>query len=407
MVTLIGRIESEIIFSELIEKHTDVQVYYGRQPFDAQIASVNGRQLKILRGVPSKNPLFFGRTISIYFKYDGSQFAIDLRVVEEINNIIDLQIISPLCRDIEREHVRMHDVTNMKIEIARASEKPVTINYPITKRAPLEWKSNIRHRVYSSGIAPLFESLQNEMRKYTLEHKIILFRTRKPTHFLEKTMAYMGKPILFPFAGETVPQLATPEELQKACDALHIANSAMLCDQLEKQLRSSNIFFQCYFPVLYYNYCVGYILLTSREAAGRGRIIRSIQYITTNAIYLSQALEAEQYFSDIESSLKFLATDEKQGAIRLKDISIKGLQFQYSSAQPLFALHDRIIITLYLDTHRPSENIQLTAQITRATQERALHTVGVRFTNLVSSVSEELKRALYGTSDAEIANNNP
>ena len=406
MATLIGRIECEIIFSDLAENHTAVQVYYVRQPFDAQIVSVNGQQLKIQRVVPCKNPLFFGRTVSLYFNYEGSQFAIDLRVVEEINNLITLQVISPLCRDIEREHIRVHNVANMRIGVSRALENSPTINYPITKGDASKWKSYNRHRIYSSNIAALFESFQSEMHKHKLEHKIILFRTRKPAHFLEKVMAYIGKPVFFPFAEETTPQLVSLKELQEACDFLHIANSAMLRNQFENQLHNSNISCQCYFPVLYRNYCVGYILLTSRESQGKTRIIKLIQYVTTNAIYLSQALEAEQYFNDIESSLEFSVSDETQGTIRLKDISITGLQFQYPSPRPLFALHNRLVITFYPDIRLSSENIRLTAQVTRATQEQALHTIGVRFTNLVDKTLEGLKRAIYGAQNGEIANNN-
>ena len=396
MTKIAGRIECEIICTDLAKRRDIIKIYYGREPFDARIYSVEGRQLVIERITPIENALIFGRRVSCYFDYQGAKFTMVLRVIEEQKKFITLQIISPLSQGIEREFMRIHNIDDIKIEVTKMTTHP-THSYPPTQIDTGALLSRARHRIYSENIAELNKAFKEQMITRSLEYEVILFRTRKTISLLENIVARVGKLLLLPIPAESNEKIVSAKEFSNACNALGRHNPTEILSQCHTALRERSIAFQCYCPIFFGKFCVGYIVIAGKREEEARQLHKIIEYIIDTTVYFSHALEASGYFQNVtgSSSQKPEKVPTRKPITRLKDISLTGLLFQYFSPQKIFEKGELLAITIQPNSPHSHDTLRLTARAVRIIDESNAHSVGVQFTDITESVRTQLQRAVY------------
>lgn len=388
MTGSVGRIESEIIIRRVQERKEKITLQYVKKKFDAIIDNIAGAQLVVRRIEPPKEMLLVGRSVQLFFKYQGEMWTILTRVVLDRGEQIELAVERPAYRDTLRAVRRIYNDSSIRI-LAASDDDLASSQYPHTTRVISKQKAEKYAAVLPSDTSELIRSYFTALKQQDVVVKVVMFRERPPAHLVEKIAAYLGHPLIVPYPDTESSDLPIPssEMIVEAMQQLAPSASAHTLRDVDRIPNMDEREVQIITPILWSVYCVGYLFMATRtlEAA---QYRACIQFMERYSYVLPLVLEANGYFT---------ANDPKQigRSLRLIDISVNGLRASYRATEKIYSSGENLRLTISVLAQESRQNILMSARVVRTDTHSRLHYVAVEFVNTDPAAQAILSDYLY------------
>ncbi len=395
MARKIGRIETELIFSELVRTNTGIYLHYANRRYQAHVISIDGQELMVEIDEEKTQRFLVGRKLQLFFTYKGEKTTCTPIVMRDEGKQIQLRNSGGAYDKLNRAHERVVGDRNIAIELA--STRHQELNYPVSRMT-------INDDIIDSQISKLtgsFSDLVAAFRKLGadngLDTHIIMFRNHPPQHLGEKVMARIGKPVSIPLnqhisRSDTYAQKADIEQAITDLDAGGERESGEqralgVADQIPHFADRSQ---QVLFPLIFRSLCVGYLLVAAQDA-GQQIDANTLQKFQNIAWLVVAALKRGNYFSDILED-----DDASISQLHLLDISPGGLSCRYQRQQPRFGVGDRVRIALtFGKSNTGTPTLVLSTLVSNAKSSGRLHTISVKFIDIGAEAVQQLIDYLY------------
>ena len=196
MARKIGRIETELIFSELVRTNTGIHLHYANRRYQARVVSIDGQELTVEIDEEKTQRFLVGRKLQLFFTYKDEKTTCTPIVMRDEGKQIQLRNSGGAYDKLNRAYERVVGDRNITIELA--STRHQELNYPVSRMT-------INDDIIDSQTAKLtgsFSDLVAVFRKLGadngLDTHIVMFRNHPPQHLAEKVTARIGKPVSIP-----------------------------------------------------------------------------------------------------------------------------------------------------------------------------------------------------------------
>ena len=196
MARKIGRIETELIFSELVRTNTGIHLHYANRRYQARVVSIDGQELTVEIDEEKTQRFLVGRKLQLFFTYKDEKTTCTPIVMRDEGKQIQLRNSGGAYDKLNRAYERVVGDRNITIELA--STRHQALNYPVSRMT-------INDDIIDSQTAKLtgsFSDLVAVFRKLGadngLDTHIVMFRNHPPQHLAEKVTARIGKPVSIP-----------------------------------------------------------------------------------------------------------------------------------------------------------------------------------------------------------------
>lgn len=373
MTGAVGRIESEIIIRRVKERKEKITLQYVKKKFDAIIDNIAGVQVVVRRIEPPKEMLLVGRSVQIFFNYQGEGWTILTRVVHDRGEQIELVVERPAYRDTLRAARRVYNDSSIRVLVANDDDQ-ASSQYPHTKRVISRKKAEIYAAELPSDAPELIRSYFAALKKQDVAVKIVMFRERPPSYLIEKIAAYLGYPLIMPYPDAEAGDLPIPsrEMILEAMKRLDPSESVNALRDVDRIPNMDEREVQIITPILWSAYCVGYLFMATR-ALKAAQYRACIQFMERYSYALPLVLETNGYFAAVDDS------KQMGRSLRLIDISVNGLRASYRSNEELYSSGENLRLTISMPTQESLQNITMSARVVHTDTHGQLHHVAMEF----------------------------
>jgi len=373
MGNAIGRIGSEVILERMREQVETLLLQHINTRFLVIIDSIQGSELSVRRIARGKERVFVGKVAHLFFNYEDTKMVMALRVLDSEGEKIKLMIEKPAYRDISRTFERVYDDSAIKIHVVPA-KFATSIKYAHSIRTLSFEETSGSADTTTANIRTLMQSFFLAAQKHAIQAKVIMFRARAAEYDVEKIAAFVGYPIIIPYPSGDASALsiAAPESIVEAMHEMSIKKKDGLLtrDDFIPELPSAQS--QIIFPILYLNFCVGYILL-GVDTQELPHYRPYLEFAEKYSYDLSCALEQSGYFDALKSA------ETEKDLFRLIDISASGLRFSYRSEEKQYNIGERLRLLLTITLPNLRKQFLIRSLVVHSAQSVHLHYVAVRF----------------------------
>lgn len=389
MASEIGRIESEIILNRIQRFKEKVTLQYINNRFPVIVEDIAGAQLVVRRIEPSEELLLVGRSVQLFFEFQGAEMTILPRVVRDQGEQIDLAIEKPAYRDISRTFERIYNDSSIRI-MALDESGAAMPKYPHTTRTIPQQKMEKYTEGLPSDPSSLIQSYFSALQKQDAIAKIVLFREHPPAHFAEKVSAYLGYPLIVPYPESDTQALSIPSRssIEKAIRKMKIPFSGTMLKDQHRIPGFDSADTQIIVPIIHLTYCVGYAFVAT-HSLNPSQCEAYIQIMERYACALAIVLDRSGYFADLVRS------KETARNLRLINISASGLRFSYKAAQGVYQQGDTIRLVISLPWHEAQREFLVDSRIVHNDSHSQLHYVAVEFVEPDSALFSIINGYLY------------
>jgi hypothetical protein len=398
MVIVVQRIEKEFLLGMLRYKGIPVKCFFAKNEYTFFLQSVNEDQLIFT----SQNDLsIFKENMKLDLKFPIQSvemplvtFSVHVRAV--VNKRLLTTVPDYLYRNLQRSYSRVQQPPDLNI-ILRKDGFYYDLNYEkLNAAGPSEVADSVQN-ITGDNIESLMNMNLDWIEQKTDGYKLVLFKNNPPAIVEEKAVSKRGK-ILF----ISVPDGGFISEEKNSAGLCFTEQSfaAFLIDDGEppdtvqekimdllRQRTAQHICSDCFTPVLFSSYIVGYVHVWVREGNKDSLTIDMLDKIRQHALVVSSFLEYKNFFNDDKKAFPEFKP-------RLQDISAGGFRFalDLNKEKAHYALNDVFAVTITVF----NRTIQCKAVIIREHTSKTHAFYGCKFEDMKLEDIRFLFESIYG-----------
>ena len=400
MSTAVSRIEKEFILKTLSERAAPMEMRYRNHWISCTLKEVNPADIVLKFVDIPKEPLRVGEKVDLFFKFRGARMTFRSHLIAFDQEEARVAFPKGIYRDLSRGYERVTPPGDVGISFLIQGEK-VELNFPKSASYEAPEEPTATPNFDASKITNLLQAFREKARELASEHRIVMFRERKPETFEEQLIAHTGKIFLYPQSiNPNVPEkdlvLSTKILSQEEVILSETSRGKELFDVLQtiatvnKEKERKGIIQELYCPILFHQYVVGYLYLVMFKAGALRYTQKVVEFVSQFARLLAYSLMVNGYF-------KGEPVKEKVEIAEIVDISASGILFalpreQYES---LFQLFMDLEFTLSIG----GRNLKIGGRVMRKFTDQTHLYIGIMFLDIQEADRLFLMEYLYGTTE--------
>lgn len=327
-----------------------------------------------------------------YFDCHGKTYAFEttVRSVKARELLIDPPV--KLLKSLQRKYVRVKKPRGVEVLLHMANED-VSLDYPVCPEYISVEPSSKQVAGNGKKIPELVNAFRSELAEKCVNSSIIMFRTKKPESFEENLICKTGKVLFVPSTGSGLPgKDPYPEgriitrSIEEAYEDPNWFIEGSHFEKILLQKRISGISSEIWCPIVFYQYVVGYIFVSTTGSESFD--ISMVDYLWDFSRILAFQLKQTGYFSEM--------TDHKE-SVRHKasilDISPGGMLISFPKDEIRAPIRENSILTVDIMANKTA--ISCSARVCRRYSDGSSQSYGMSFTELSSQDLMTLYECLY------------
>ncbi|MFQ3620252.1 MAG: PilZ domain-containing protein [Spirochaetales bacterium] len=400
MSTAVSRIEKEFILKSLSDIAAPMEMRYRNHWISCTLKEVNPKDLVLKMVDVSKEPFRTGEKVDLFFKFRGARITFRSTILAFDSEEIRLSFPQGIYRDLSRGYERVTPPGDVKISFLIQGER-VELNFPKSESFDVPEEPATTPNFDASKITNLLQAFREKARELGAEHKILMFRERKPTSFEEQLIAYTGKMLLYPQSlNPNIPEkelilstkILTQEEviLSETNRGRELFEVLQTIATVNKEKERKGVVQELYCPILFHQYVVGYLYLVLFKEVKTRFSQKVVDFVGQFARLLAYSLMVNGYF-------KGEKVKEKVDIAEIVDISASGILFSLplKEYESLFQLFMDLEFTLEIGGRK----IQIGGRIMRKFNDQTHLYIGIMFLDIPEADRLFLLEYLYGTTE--------
>lgn len=399
----LGRIETEYIIKALRELKISLRVHGGGEFRDSILVDYAPLEwIEIGGGGVSWVHLSCGEKIRIYFTYYESTMTFESEVIE-VGSSIRISYPQAIYKDLKRKYERLPPPDGLAGKfvltgVKRELEFPKSEEYFHTSDQAVPDDLDI-------GNLPVLINNFYTMADHVASNRSVkMFRENPPSSIEENIVARTGKPLFIPNvrdglnekdesgANRIITEASLFPEGRKGGIVPGITIEAL---RLHFFRRASEGVISClYYPILYEQYVVGYLMLEVAGVIKKLWSIEILEYVGLFARLIACSLEANGYFNVDSRATNCYDID-------IRNVSASGLLFSHKSASLWTAL--ALYLDFGLNFDLGDKSMEVKSRVMRKDRAHPDYLYGVQFLNFPPYDFHYFFGRLYGRpfSDAD------
>lgn len=397
MAQEVKRIEKEFIFKTLSDEESKVSVHIKTRRYEGKFSPTFGGNKVSLILQQSVTIEEFTKRVTLFFLFRNQPMTCKCTVLTVESEKVVLELPEKVYRDLGRSYERVQPDGNLSVSIILDGQT-FKLDFPSSESyyeasAPPAIDMNFD----PTKIAQIIQGFREKAKSLSTETKIIMFRERKQETVQERLISMSGKALLLPFEAlrqftDSYPKqrgnIITQDDvtrLFREIDMDPMTGVNTLRAYMNKR-KTQKIWQECYFPILYKEYVVGYILVIRGDNHTGTLHADTFEYITQFTRLLAYSLKQNGYFKEIPVRSEFTQSE-------IIDISGSGMLFSY----PLDGPELNLFMDIDVKIHTDSRVIPINGRIMRLYKDSNSFYAGLQFLELTSKDHQYLLSYIYGS----------